>query len=597
MARLEDIADGPAHCLRRARVVLQRVAGKRPFLFSVLFTAVFCLLFWATAVPRFDTNDDAVMMVLVSGLCGIGLNEPSALQSFATTSPLLGRLLQSAYSAFGSGVNWYAVYLYSVHVVSLVLLTYVLSSRIRRLPAFLLYVATLLYLELYFLQSIQFSTTAAMAALSSGFALVAHLEERSRIRWPAVVLSVFLLLAAGLMRKEVFLLFGLLFAPLGIRLFWRKPNIMKLVPFAAVGLLFVASRIHHRLELDESGRAFYRHSFAFARTRDNPNVSRPHVSDFGRVSVRLTPQSLQAYRENGWSNNDVQLFSVPWFFADPAVFSDDKIESICSHYRFFIRYNPLPQIMLWLTGFGLYTLVFLSAILVFAPLVSTEGRGHFFSAVGVVLLVILVLGYSWRMPYRVFLPMVLFVCVSGVYFMRDISWREWRTHARDWGRARCMAAVFTGLLLAFAVPLHRYVRANADHREGYANCEKLFARMVSVARERDAMLVCGLFPPFEYLFRPSVSELFRDVDVLLNGWVTRSPANQLLLGRRGIGNAVEALYERDDLLFMSTPAVARMVAVFIKEHYGKQVVFRPIEDLSKAVSTYGMAIYEVQLVR
>src|SRR5690242_9503375 len=166
--------------LNRARVTYRACesrAMRAPLMCSLL--AVFALLTISVVVfqPSYDTNDDVFMTMIAAGrgFC------PAPDEHLVFTNIIIGRGLKHLYTLWPD-VPWYGGYLLAVHYVAQVAVCYcVLATRPRRAVAPFapdralsrrhsfrrrlgLYVTYFVIVELVFLNNLQFTTTAFLAA-------------------------------------------------------------------------------------------------------------------------------------------------------------------------------------------------------------------------------------------------------------------------------------------------------------------------------------------------------------------------------------------------------------------------------------------------
>ena len=208
---------------------------RRPLLrFSLLTVLLLLSLSVVLLQPSYDTNDDVFMTMIVAGkgFC------PAPDEHLIFTNIIIGQALKQLYTKWPE-VPWYGCYLLFVHYIAQVVLLYCALAPDRgALPngdahradprsahqfiarrRFQLYLVHFAVVELLFLNSLQFTTTAFLAAEAGIFLFVLAARWRVRqpdaaVAWPLAA-AVLLLLVAGLIRIDSLSLALLSAAPLG----------------------------------------------------------------------------------------------------------------------------------------------------------------------------------------------------------------------------------------------------------------------------------------------------------------------------------------------------------------------------------------------
>jgi hypothetical protein len=83
---------------------------------------------------------------------------------------------------------------------------------------------------------------------------------------------------------------------------------------------------------------------------------------------------------------------------------------------------------------------------------------------------------------------------------------------------------------------------------------------------------------FPYELVPPLDPLreFRDLRILSLGVMTQSPVTAARMTEFGIDDLYRALYERDDILLISTDAHNRLLEQFVREHHGVSIAAVPV---------------------
>ena len=320
--RVSNIA--PTSCLVRA------VGAQCPWRFSIATVALLVVIVFLMLAPGFDTNDDAVINMIVAGE-GFGLAPD---EHMVFTHVWIGLALKAAYTHVPD-VPWYASYLLLVQAAANVVLLYctIASGYTRlRLRLFLLYFATA---GLFFIHNLQF-TSAAFVAGQSGILLLLLAIARSergeaggRISRPLAAALGFLILAS-LVRREVFfpvLALGLvtvgLYAAFSVR---RTANLVRTGAVLAAAL--VAALVSWRAndayyDSDPGWRNFY----AFNKLRVKFN---------DEAWVFFSERTAKAFTEVGWSQNDLAMLAA-WFYDDEQRYSHANLEKVMAAHPWYLE--------------------------------------------------------------------------------------------------------------------------------------------------------------------------------------------------------------------------------------------------------------------
>lgn len=263
------------------------------------------------ALPlTFETNDDALMMLLASGQY---TGTPEHFLVFINL--IFGYTLSFFYSIFPQ-IQWYSVLFLMFHFISLNVLSKIILTQSHSLKAKFLFLSILYLIATHNIVSFQFTTTAAITALS-GLILIG--ERNKKI---IKLIGAFLFIVASLIRFEAAFLVLVVYSPqfyIGVLQFAkaviRKRNNKLNSSFIGYLLVAVCSSVllyfvHSKLCKDS---ALYSHYY-------NYNVIRGKIHD--------NPQAPRANDNlpTGISKLDFKLFNES--IIDINILSINKIEEI-----------------------------------------------------------------------------------------------------------------------------------------------------------------------------------------------------------------------------------------------------------------------------
>ena len=190
----------------------------------VIFNAVLVLLFTFILPIRFEENDDVMMLLFSSGSY---TGHPENVLVFINY--IYGSVLQVFYSVLPN-YEWYTLFFLFFHVISVSVLSYeILRNQTNKITKVVLMLILYLF-EVRLLFQLQFTTTAALLALS-GLIL---LNKKSYVNY---FLGALFFITASLIRFEAAFLVLLVIFPLFLKNYIRgnKNLKIKIVSSASLG--------------------------------------------------------------------------------------------------------------------------------------------------------------------------------------------------------------------------------------------------------------------------------------------------------------------------------------------------------------------------
>jgi hypothetical protein len=596
----------------------ERFAERAPLRFS--FAAVFILFALVLALfhPSYDTNDDVLMTMIAAGqgFC------PAPDEHLIFTNILVGQTLKWLYTAWPQ-IPWYGCYLLAVHYAAQVGVLYCVianplkrskeatpSSSRTRLALYLLYFALI---ELAFLNNLQFTTTAFLAAQAGTFLLWLAWQRRAHEPDVAIggplIAAVLLLLVAALVRFESLAMALLVAAPLVLlhaRRAWRAVlgpcGMAAAVAAALIALTTAYDR--HAYDRDPQWRGF----FAY-------NQLRVKFNDYRWTNY--SPQTAGAFAKVGWTKNDHDMIAH-WFFDDPNLYSEENLRTVLASHPW--KNERLTKNYYWQTCRGLLQNRSVWALLLVAPfflsqvelrpngprslspkallgkpavaptfVASTVNRLFTATskapwglvgccAAGVLLIVVLSLNTK-VLPPRVYFPILSFPLAAALLLpirpVADVAKKNARGALRSWfswiehsAKARLVVAL---LVTGTVMGVYRQARHSMVVRRDRAALQSLLAELRPSGRELfvcwEATMPFELLSPFDNLAGWSRIPLVNLV------WTQRTPWQESIKRRFEIANLAEALCDRGDLVLVATPEHRSLFVTFAKEHFGADLEF------------------------
>jgi hypothetical protein len=306
--------------LRRVVAFLEKFARRRPLGFAVtLVTLLFAAVIWLMP-PAFQTNDDAIMSMIVSGQ-GIALQPDEHL---VFTNVVIGKILKALYSVFPE-IHWYGWYLIATQWLATIVILYCLiRPRYTRLclVGFGAYFGTA---GIYFIVNLQFTAVGILLAIAGGFLLLQLLRGSGNSFSKQIVLAlgaVFCLVWGGMVRSEIFPLALLIICPILVVSWACSASFsaalkVGLTLAGACGAMLLAERYHQYCYSDPIWKEFYEY-----------NPLRIKFND--EKWVKYLPETQHVFEQVGWTKIDVEMIRE-WYYDDPQ-YNKESLNRILSSY-------------------------------------------------------------------------------------------------------------------------------------------------------------------------------------------------------------------------------------------------------------------------
>jgi len=290
-----------------------------PAVLAIVVNAGLIVVALLLMTPGYASTDDVLMMRIVSGM---ETGEPSSYLIY--TNVLIGSLLRLAYETtheMGRSYNCYTIYLYATHFLAS---TALLTAFLRVRPSFLsmfLFLCIYLGFEVYGLVELQFTTTAAFAAVA-GVLLILSAPSSSGWSFYATAICGALLVTWGsLIRDDACYLALLLLAPLSLFELIRTRSRFVAAALLSAAVLSVAGDRYDRwrYENHEDWRSYA----VFLQTMA-PLYNYP--------LIKLNDESDKVFEEIGWSENDIVIF-LRGVYTDVDHYSTEKLGRVLAYFR------------------------------------------------------------------------------------------------------------------------------------------------------------------------------------------------------------------------------------------------------------------------
>lgn len=257
--------------------------------------------------PFWQTNDDVSMAMVSSGTGIAAWPSPRLVMTNIVWGYLVGWL-----PSIG-GIQPYTAMTYLALILSYFVMLYAL---VRSQAKPLLGAAVLLIVFVPILIYPQFTVVAGYLA-GAGILLLCIPPEKQSI--PSICLAGILVVLSGLVRADETALVAVVMAPIGLGYWYAAAGSLVrrrwLIVLAVSGAVFLGLQLLDYYTFSPGQWALFGDTYAL----------RTEFTDFNLAGYyEMHPQILKG---SGYTGNDMQLFR-DWFYADPRVFSADKLSPI-----------------------------------------------------------------------------------------------------------------------------------------------------------------------------------------------------------------------------------------------------------------------------
>ena len=545
---------------------------KMPLIASALIVAVFLGIVLGIGTPRFDVNDDVVMMHIASGDLTGQPDEHLVWQHF-----LAGKLLKWGYQVMPT-INWYVVWLCGVHALAGCALLYLgISSGASKLQTWL-FASGLAVFETFFLLNLQFTTTAFFSGFAGWACLLKFGRKGDGRGIVSAVAGVILLTCSVMIRSDAFFLSSLLLLPTILVLFLTGGESRRAL-LVRLGLIVVP------LSVLFSEKAYLRADPEWKTYRDYAHIrqviDRSIAKDYLRGAVPRSSEYDRKLGDLGWSRND-GLAYAEYLFIDQNVFSSEKLKELASIFKNTkrTRATGLQKLRSHLSQVR-WQAISAGAIAFAVALGSFRSRRRLLivGSVSTWLLVVafaLYLAMFRKIEIRVLVPLLtsfaLLPCLFGK-LMDDLSGAaDGESEGKLFGVIQRWVAALAGAGVLY-VAIDSGVKMssmNAVAQESFGQVVEGFSK-IKTKDGRPAVFVVWWGLPYELHPVEFLRKKGSEYQMLIIGWPVPGPLFKNNCDRFGVTDLLRDVYLRDDLVLICGPSHLRIYEIFIREHYGSEV--------------------------
>jgi len=571
-AVLGDVGRRLARRTVRRVVRTESALQEHPVRWAAILAGVFAAGFFLLLTPTFDSNDDVGMMFIADGTF-YGSPQPHLIFQH----PIVGITLSTLYRWTGA-INWYSLWLYSLHAGALVvLLALVLGDRrTRLLPRLAGLLAFWAVFTLSMWMELQF-TGVSITLGAAGVLWYASVAARDRIPYPVIAAAGVLVGLSGWVRWRGMQAVVVLALPLAVialrRIPWRRHAVFAGAALAVVLFGMVFQAIYY------AGDDDWNEFLEF-------NSVRGAIHSTERVRAAADPEVRAAL---GWSEADYWMFR-DWFYLDEDRYSTETLQLLIDEVGTPPRgLRPVFDLMAGVVPFT--RLMVLGSLVVAAWAVSgRRGRLTLAAATGWFVAVVVALSLFARLPGRVSLPILAFL--GMLYLIRPAAAfpEEYRPPPRwlGWGALGLVLAVAAA---ALGIGVHRAVADSGPHNR---KSDSIYALLDELAAfDPDGVYVSWSDSLVISRVSPEVAEEV-EPDLIALGWHQRTPMQDARFAELGIDDLYEAI-ARDERVYLPLAASEtgqRWYLDYMAEHYGIEGFLRPAGavDVSARLFVYDLVV-------
>jgi len=486
---------------------------KKDRVFQLLMILAFNIVFFSLSAyflpANFEENDDVAMCLIASGAY-TGVPEPR----LVFIHYFYGLVLTFFYKAFRE-VEWYTLSFCVIHVISLTIIVYSFlklnkSKLIKSVSLILLYA-----LELTIIQSLQFTTTAAIAA----FAGIILIFKRKRFY---DVCGIILFFIGTFIRFDSAMLVMLLMLPFYVYKVFPdvKKNIKLIIPVAVCILGAFLLQVFDKQAYNVENWSYYR----------DYNEERGFIlGNSGRVSIiNDLPNDI--------SQVDYYLFL--YHFIDGKFFNLEKLKEIRGLIADISFSEKSKNILPFINNYRwILSLIIISAGLFFFFAKKRKRKLFILFYLIYLFIIMLYITLDGRINQRVFMS-IFFPVLYFLYYKVPIFSKK--------GLNITYSFILILLSLLFIDNIYKigryrnYVKETVIKEQGalLQSVKNKNITLLGFAADLQSENLCG---PFE------ISKYFRNFSLAGSGWTTNSPYNA------GGFESYLSLVERDIYLFIASP--------------------------------------------
>ncbi len=532
-------------------------------LISFLISAFFFISVLLFFPISYETNDDILMIQLLSGyIGGVPLEFP------VFSNVILGIFFKILFH-INDDINWVVYFYITVNFFSLWGLVYCIIKSKLFLSVKIFGLLVIFLFDAYFLTNLTYTTIAACATISGLIMVIPELLEHNGKKSSRLITSFVLIIIGCLIRIEAALMVFVLIFPLfllNIKRFINRRSLQILVfPILLVSSVIIFNTVY--LMAHPDWEQYYQYNKNHQQLRDTPRSLILDENPSFQKSVR-------------WSENDRYLFFY-WVKFDQQVFSNEKILALVNTINNW-DHDINDVITIFVEQYSKKTAidflyVLLASLIVF--LLTSDSNKLFTTALLTILSLLLIcftLAWGYKIPNRVCIPLFFIVSIimlslpGWFHFLGEQNHRSNSSLAIILGGIICVIV----LLIFSRALLNQLFEVKSDINAQ----QRTYTQLVS---EIDTQFDQGIFSSRSLILSPDVGFPFRTMDpfsmefpkvsVLSGGWNSFSPAYEAEFVRHGFSMDAESFIDQPDFYLGTRETLIPKIELFYLEHYGLKI--------------------------
>ncbi len=528
----------------------------RPFLASFLAALLLTAPVLAVFRVYFQLNDDHFALFLLKG---IGLSgAPSEFNQLENV--LLCLCLKNLYAHFPQ-IQWYSGFLVLSQFLSFWALLAAFQMGSHRLFRTFLFLLGSAVISIHFFTDIQWTLTAALAAIGAILLLAAvWRREDAKFLPPALGLAFVLLLVSVLIRGSALLLVSLASVPAVLYLAWKNP----MTPHRRSTLGFVGMTALLSLAAVAFHHYYYFHDQAWA---DSTRFFNAHneLEDFRNPVYNETTKPF--FDSIGWTELDLGLFKN-WYFMDPDTYSLEKLQKLNDYFPHFAFDKSQQETFAKMFSdypTDLLILFFMTLLPFLPPRALRLMVANAAWILGVIVFCMLYL----KIPERVYLPCFFLNSNWAIFFaVPQKPGLGENQGASPWAhKLGAVLLTLMFLLSLYFIPIQ--YRINSD----WSSQEQELKAAVEDLNPQDGQLFVawGSTFPFEKIGAFDDDGFLRHFHFVSLSWIQRAPPTQAMLGQFGLKNLFQDMVDNPSVFLICTPHQWYLYRAYMKEKYNREV--------------------------
>ncbi|MDB5347682.1 MAG: hypothetical protein JWP89_6059 [Schlesneria sp.] len=565
---------------------LERWTLRRPLLASMTWMGVLFAISLTVHTPAFETNDDVVMSMIVSGTgASTQPDEHLVFSSFA-----IGLMLKQLYTQL-PWVPWYGAYLVGIHYLCQVAVLYCLLKWRYSRAAVFCFLVLFGSVGVQLMSRLQFTSTAVWATecgiflVLNGLALRRDGQRQSGVKLLGAGMA--LMILGSMVRFDSYIgAVAISAIPLTILIWlqdratapvqrlWRTALVVAVL--TQVGAFGMQAAHHYYYSRDPAWQEY----LAF-------NPYRVKFNDY--CWTRYTEETKPVFDRVQWSENDHDMIRM-CYFDDPQVFGRKNLQAIVEGFPWAQEAVSLQKMQRWWRG--ILSNVRLWPIWALILLQIWWARDRQFAIRHFVMLTlsldafICALMFLKNPPGRVYYPLIAFQALYTLYLMRycgsssDEKVEATEASQNEARNARLSGTPFHGFInvalcsiaiLGICVGQHK---AHRDSRTAVRANRRLHADLARVDPLESDLFVCwGASFPYESILPLESNQVLRRIHLLTLGWPQQSPINDAVKAQFGIRDLPQSLFDNPNVYLLGKGAELTYYRTYIREHYGTDVAW------------------------